>query len=461
VQSQTALLTIWVLIIGVPCASAQSTEVLLDGHRYTEAIAQLRDGASSGASAASLGEAHLRRGYALRDLARLQAALGTAYYTKRDTSAAARSGALTAYYVARYRVATPRTVGAADALRRLVRSEELPSTLQNRAQIWLGWAQYRDGNEDAAQDAWSRVSGTSAPAVAADLSFAHWRAGEPLPAVECGSEGADVAALRCRLWTAIRAEDWGRVSTLQGDLIQKERPAERTETFRTGEGGRYDVRFYDPGTLWVLAVSDFRAAAAAYRRADQDQSQLLAGLAALESRDYETARSALEAAGSAPYRPVYRAVLGEETGMPSATGALWTRGRKHGSAQVRSVWAQEASRYGAYEEAVRSYCNSQDAPENMRLALRLGRAALNVGLPETAYRLMSAPYPVNQNNDLQVIDPAYLATFAYAKFRVGPQYESELLRHINALRTRYPVASIAYDLAQGYYVPERAEGLAR
>jgi hypothetical protein len=439
----------------VQAVEAQSTDALLDAHRYTEAIAQLRDGPSSGAS---LGEAHLRRGYALRDLARLQAALGTAYYTKRDTSAAARSGTTTAYYAARHRVGASAT-GGEDVLRRLVQSGALPAALQARAQVWIGWAQYRDGNNAAAQERWSRASGTSTPAVAADLALAHWRVGEPLPALDCGADGSGIAALRCRLWAAIRAEDWGRAAALQEDLIQLERPAERVKTFRTGNGSRYDVRFYDPGTLWALALADFRAAAAAYERADQKHLQ--AGLAALEGRDYDAARSALEAAGRTPYRSIYRAALGEETGTPSSTDALWEKGQQSSNAQVRGVWAQEASLYDAYQGAVRSYCKSRDAPDNMRLALRLGRAALSASLPETAYRLMSDAYPVNQNNELQEIDPAYLATFARVKFRVGPRFESEILRHINALRVAYPTASIAYDLVQGYYVPERTEGLAR
>lgn len=459
-QKRDFLFPILMLAVGVSSVAAQSTEALLDANRYTEAIAQLRDGASSGASAASLGEAHLRRGYALRDLARLQAALGAAYYTKRDTSAAARSGTTTAYYAARHRVGTSAT-GGEDVLRRLVQSGALPAALQARAQVWIGWAQYRNGDDAAAQERWSRASGTSTPAVAADLALAHWRAGEPLPALHCGADGSGIAALRCRLWAAIRAEDWGRTASLQEDLIQKDRPAERSKTFRTEEGETYEIRFYDPGTLRGLAVADFRAAAAAYRKADRDPADLLAGLAALEGRDYETARSALGAAGDTPYRPIYRAVLGEKTGTPSGTSSLWEKGRQHSSAQIRAVWAQEASQFATYRKTVQSYCSTQEAPDNMRMALRLGRAALNAGQSETAYRLMSGPYPVSRNNDLRVIDPAYLATLARAKFRVGPQYESELLSHLDALYPRYPVASIAYSLAQGYYVPERTEGLAR
>jgi hypothetical protein len=438
---------------------AQSTEALLDDHRYTQAIAQLR---SEPSDAGSLGEAHLRRGYALRDLARLQAALGMAHYTKRDTSTAARSGAYTTYYAARYRVGASAT-GGEDVLRRLVQSGALPAPMNARAQVWIGWAQHTDGDSAAAQEWWSRASGTSDPAVVADLALAHWRAGEPLPALDCGADNEDgVVVKRCRLWAAIRAEDWGRAASLQKELIQKGRPAERVKTFRTGNGSSYDVRFYDPGTLWALVAADFQAAAAAYRKADQEQSNLLAGLAALEGRAYETARSALRAAGDTPYRSIYWAVLGEETGMPSSTGAFWEKGRQGSSnARVQSVWAQEASSYDSYQQAVRSYCKSQKPPSNMRLALRLGRAALNVGLPETAHRLMGSAYPVNQNNDLREIDPAYLAAFARVKFRVGPQFESEILRHINALQTAYPIASSAYDLAQGYYVPERTEGLAR
>jgi hypothetical protein len=408
-----------------------------------------------------LGEAHLRRGYALRDLARLQAEVGAAYYTKRDTSAAARSGTPTAYYAARHQLASPAASGGETALRRLVQRGALPTALQARAQVWLGWAQYRDGEEAAAKERWVRLESASDPAVAADRVLAHWRAGEPLPALDCGSGGTEIATLRCRLWTAIRAEDWDRATSLQRELIQQERPAERTKTYRTEQGDTYEVPFYDPGTLWVLAVADFRAGAAALRRADGDQSNLLAGLGALEGRDHETARSALDAAAAGSYRAVYRAVLGEETGTPSATGALWKKGRQNSNVQIRSVWAQEASRFDSYRSAVEDYLEDRDPPDNMRRALRLGRAALNVDRPETAYRMMNAAYPVNQSNDLRAIDPAYLAMFARTKFRIGPQYESEILRHINAIRAAYPVASTTYSLAQGYYVPERTEGLTR
>lgn len=458
-QPRTAVLTILMLAAGVSGVVAQPAKTLLDAHRYTEAIDQLRGGTD--ATPMVLGEAHLRRGYALRDLARLQAEVGAAYYTKRDTSAAARSGITTAYYAARHQLAAPTGGDGAQALRRLVQRGALPAALQARAQVWLGWAQYRDGEEAAAKERWARLESASDPAVAADRALAHWRAGEPLPTLTCGSGGTEIATLRCRLWTAIRAEDWDRATSLQGELIQQERPAERTKTYRTEQGDTYKVRFYDPSTLWVLAVADFRAGAAALRRADGDQSNLLAGLAALKGRDHETAGSALDAAGATAYRAVYRAVLGEKTGTPSATGSLWKKGRQHSTVRVRSVWAQEASRYESYRSAVRDYFETQDAPDDMRTALRLGRAALNVDRSETAYRMMNAAYPVNQNNDLRAVDPAYLATFARAKFREGAQYESEILRHVEAFRTEYPIASIAYSLAQGYYVPERTDGLVR
>lgn len=461
--ARSVIFCILILVAGAPGVVGQSTEDLLDDHRYSEAIEKLREGGTSGPAASALGQAHLRRGYALRDLARLQAEVGAAYYTKRDTSAAARSGALTTYYATRYRLASSAEKADASALRRVSRMKDLPSPFPSRAQVWVGLAQHRKENGTAARETWSRASSASNPSVAADRALAHWRAGEPLPALDCEAAGGEnVAALRCRLWAAVRAEDWTQVAVLQMKLIDAEHPADETRTFRTEGGDPYEVSFYDPGTLWALAVADFRAAAAAYRTATEGRASLLAGLAALEGRDYDAARVSLEAAGQNAYRSVYRAVLGAETGSPSPVEALWAEGGDHRSARVRAVWAQEASTYAPQQEAVRTYCENQNPPkENMQLALRLGRGALNVGQPETATRLLQRSYPVSRSNDVREIDPAYLATFAWAKFAVGPRYESDVLRHLNALSGEYPIAAAAYDLAQGFYVPERTEGRVR
>jgi hypothetical protein len=112
---------------------------------------------------------------------------------------------------------------------------------------------------------------------------------------------------------------------------------------------------------------------------------------------------------------------------------------------------------------VHAYCETkaQDPPNGSNEALRLGRAALTIGAPEIALTLLKAAYPATDHNDVQVIGPAYLATFAQAKFRAGRRYQNQVLSHLSALLDAYPITSVVYDLAQGYFIPERREGNVR
>jgi hypothetical protein len=435
---------------------AQSLQDLLRTHQYSEVIEAL-GAEASGVQAYRVGQAHLQRGSVLRDLADLQARIGAAYYTERDTSADARSTPWTAYYAARYRHAATGQ-GGTQVLRELVREGSLPSGYAPRARVWMAQARYRNGDDAAARQTWQSLQGRPDPALAADVALAQWQVGDGIPAVECDSGAERPAALRCALWQAIRAEAWDRVLDLQNELLSRNRPADEVAEFED-----YSVRFYDPGTLYVLAVADFRQAAAAFGRVSGQQenaARLLGGYSSLLGRDYAAARSALDAT-SHSYRIVYQAALETETGGPGAAESLWQQARQN--EQARVLWAETASPYEAQREAVASYCESQaqSPPEEMQPALRLGRAALSVDRPHIAYQLLDVAYRVSDANDLRVIPPAYVAVFAHAKFRIGRRYSTEVLRHLNALRQEYPVASIVHDLAQGFYVPENTSGNVR
>jgi len=455
-QKKAIAILVFTLVLAVSTVYAQSAQELIRTHQYTAAISQV-GAEASGARAFWLGQAHRQRGDALRDLARLQAHLGAAYYTERAEEESARDTEWTAYYAARYQVALNPTGKGAAQLQTLAGSGNLPSGYAPRAQVWVGYQQHAQGSPEAARATWAGITRT-APGVQADLAWAHWLAGEPLPALRCGS-GSSPAARRCALWAAVRAQNWTRVAEVQEQLLNATRPADEVAQFED-----YAVRFYDPGTLWALAAADFRAAAAAYQRATgqrEDQAALLAALCAVDGRDYEAAQSLLDAAMNHPLRAAYRAVLAQETG--ASAGAGFNAVRQNENAGVRAVWAELAAPYPAQRDAVQTYTErqAQNPPERMNPALRLGRAALTLGAPGDAYAILSSAYPTTRNNDLQAISPAYLATFARAKFQRGRQYQSQVLSHLNALQQALPVVSIIYDLAQGYYVPERRTGNVR
>jgi len=432
---------------------AQSPEALLRTHQYTEAISALR-GAETGEEALKLGQAHMRRGYFLRDLARLQAQVGARYYARRDTSSSARSTPWSEYYAVRHRMAAGMTEGAMETLRRMIEQRSLPAGYVDRAHVWIGMLQYRNGNRDAAQKTWGSVS-ESSPAVAADRAQAYWWTGKTLPTLRCGGQEETPAEIRCALWDALQKESWERVAGLQDRLIEMERPTDEVASFED-----FSARFYDPGTLRLLAITDFRAAAAAYERAQtQDNAMLLAGIAALEGRDYQEALSAMNQTPNS-LSAVYQATLAEVSGNKEKAAQHWRKIKQTNSSQVRAVWAEEAASFESQRASVQDYLEkvAQDVPESREVVLRLGRAALTADVPETAYKLLDAAYPVAESNDLRSIDPAYLSTIAHAKFRLGPQYREEVLRHLNALRQAYPVSSIVDDLTRGFYVPEDVGG---
>jgi len=433
--------------------SAQSPEVLLRTHQYTEAVNALRD-AETGEELLRLGRAHVRRGYFLRDLARLQARVGARYYARRDTSPSARSTPWSGYYAVRHRVAAGMTEGVISTLRRMIQRGSLPAEYVDRARVWIGMVQYREGDQDAAQKTWRSVAENS-PAVAADRAQAYWWAGKSLPTLRCGVQKETPSELRCALWDALKGESWDRAADLQDRLIEMERPTDEVASFED-----FNVRFYDPGTLRLLAIADFRAAAAAYKRAqDQDNAMLLAGIAALEGRDYQEAQNALSQT-SHSLSTVYQATLAEVTGNEEEAAQYWRKMRQTSNSQIRAFWAEEAASFESQRASVQGYLEKmvQDVPESREVVLRLGRAALTTDVPETAYGLLDAAYPVAESNDLRSIDPAYLATIAHAKFRLGPRYREEILRHLNTLRQAYPVSSIVDDLARGVYIPEDVRG---
>lgn len=456
-----SLISLCVLaILGLmPEVHAQSAAELLRTNRYTEAIEQLR-GAEKGPEAFQLGQAHMRRAYVLRDLARLQAQIGAAYYTARDTSEEFRSTPWSQYYAARYWVAIGAREVTQQSFRTIVDDRKLSAEYSSRSRIWIGFLQHQNGNESAARDTWESVTGGSS-VIAADRALAYWRAGRPLPQLDCEAGEDDPAALRCSLWEALQQEDWSRLTDLQGRLLNGNHLIDEVATFED-----FGVRFYDPGTLKVLAITDFRAAAAAYQQVSGEkerQATLLTGVCAVEGRDHQTARLALQDV-SHPFATVYRAVLEQEAGRDSDARRLWRTARTQAeNAAERAVWAQEGAPYKIQTDPIRAYIEkkAKSPPERKSIALRLGRAALSLGNPEAAYRFLDANYQVGQSNDLRSLDPAYLVVFAHAKFRLGPRHREEVLRHLNALREWSPIASGIDDLARAFYTPEDTHGQSR
>jgi hypothetical protein len=398
------------------------------------------------------------RGYAFQDLARFHRHLGAAYYTGRRESENARPTPWTDYYAARYQAAVD-SVSDPSPLLAVLRSNSLSAGYSRRLRVWIAREQFQAGNTSAARETWAALADIRDPAVSADLALAQWQAGEDLSDLQCPSETNSVAGLRCILWESLRAENWSRVREIQRELINRTRPTDEIQRFED-----FSVRFYDPGVLQVLALADFRAAAAAYRQVSGSQKRnasILAVVSAVEGRDFEAARELLNAAPPHPLRSLYRAVWAQETGGTSTSG--FTSARQHQNRGIRAAWAESAAPYTTRQEAVRAYCNhlAESPPENMDQALRLGRAALTLGDVNVAYRLLQAAYPITQHNNLRVIDPAYLATFAHVKFHAGRRFSSQILSHLEVLQSEYPVASIVYDLAQGYFIPERRDGNVR
>jgi len=434
-------------------------ERLIRQHRYSAAIHTLMgarsdlDGHPDGVLT-TLGVAHLQRGYLLRDLATLQAAIGAEYYALRQDSQRATPSPWTAFFVGRHRFALRQTQQALQAFQAAADNARLPTLYRNRARLWLAASHQRAGHTREATAAWAAVDADGQAVLVADRAYARWQLGQTeIP--DCGP-GRDVslAALRCTLWAAIRKKEVTALQRLQNSLLEDDTPDQEVIV-----GGDYVLRFYDPATLDMLAAADFVMAMEAFRRvqgrtAHQD-ALLYAGISAYESGHYDTARSLLNETNH-PLAVVYLGALDYVAGNREAAQQQWARAQA-GPSEIVIAWAEVASRFASEHEAVRVTARKHRhaAMQSQRAARMLGRAYLRIGRSRDALRVLDAPYPSAYHNDLDRIEPGYLVTLAEAEFMAGRQYYPALRSHLASLVDVYPITEGVLYLAQAFTLPER------
>ena len=456
IKSANFLITVFLCVAGV--VSAQEAKSFFDEHQYTRAIQALL-GKSADLSGLSdvelylLGGAHMRRGYFLRDLAALQALAGRDYYFGRDTSKAAKPLAWTPYFLGRYLFELGQYEQALRALQRAGRNTALSKEYIGRSQIWIGACQHRLGKATEAANSWKNAGAT----LAGELAYARARLGQKSEA-NCGA-ASGVPASRCRLWSVARpGVALAELNKLQAALLN----AAAADVEQRIDAD-YTQKFYDPATPLVLAHADFIAASEAFSRVKDpkglDQANYFAGVCAFEAGEYERARAFLQKTGMAQ-RDIYLGGLDYLNNQREAAEQKW-RPLQNANVQTALEWAEVASRFSKKPEAIMEVYQKYQttASDKMDLALRLGRALLQIGRYDEAVELLETAYPALYRDKLRHIEPAYLITLACAKYRLKARYYAqEILGHINGVCEAYPAARTVYDLAQGVFTPTQIRG---
>lgn len=453
-------LVLLAMVPAPPVQAQQRAERLVRAHQYSDAIRSLRRGGTGGLSEQEwgvLGVAHLRRGYLLRDLAAFQSQLGALYYHKRATSRDVTRSPWTSYFLGRYLVEQAECKEARGAFQKALKEPTLAGSYHERARIWTAVCDALEGKEAAAKSSWDAVTVGEDAVVAGELAYARWSATGEMPVVRCGSRGgATTAASRCRLLFGIQSVRIDELYALQQRLLRSGAPDQEQLI-----GGNYTLRFYDPATLDLLARADFVAAMDAFSRVSGPQPKFFAGVSAYEAGLKVRARGFLRASGQ-PLAPVYLGALDYLSGNTETAERQWQHARQ-GEAEAEALWARVASRFPALRDQVRSAAKGlrRNAAGNPGLAHELGRALLAAGDAGTALAVMESAYPTEYNNQLDRIEPGYVATLAHARFMAGRAYYPAVRAHLAALATAYPISLGVLDLAQSYTAPELTTGKKR
>ena len=444
-------------------ALAQKAEQLVRGHRYTEAIETVRGSRASLDGLADrdlsvLGIAHLQRAYFLRDLAALQIDVGQAYYAMRLTSEDVAPTPWTTYFLGRYLYDQGLTEQALAHFEASIDAAPLPDEYRRRARLWAAACHARRGRIRQADAAWNALSVEGNATLAGERAYAQWTTGQAETPV-CGQRRATSAgALRCRLWAGIQNNDITAFRPVQQRLLTEDLPDRKTEI-----GDDFALRFYDPATLRMLATADFVAAIEAFSHVGGERGRrealLYAGISAYEAGLYAQARSFLDATDH-PLRAVYLGALDYLDGDRDAAAQQWTQARS-GERLVEIEWASVASRFETEHDAVRAVVVKHQEGTGQRAARLLGRALLEIGQPAEALRLLEAAYPAQYHNELDRIEPGYMATLNRAQFASGRRYYPALRSHLAILIDAYPVAARVLYLVQAYTLPERTTGKKR
>lgn len=442
-------LVILLLLLNSLVALAQDFNQLLKQKQYNAVIRPLISKLVLSESEAFLLIRALKyRAELFRDLSAVQARIGYAYHQQRDTSRVVARDPYNSYFLGRYCLATGDFKTGKRMLHKSIALQTTPEEFRQRSVIWLGVAEFKLGNVLEADKAWQKAV-SQKPGLVYESALASWI---------CKKSAARGTGLAVEapwsFWSPARPGAGPAAAENKETWIIESHPS-----IVYSVRGEYDLKFYDPSVLYVLAQSDYGAALDVLAKIKMRKPELeySAGMLSYEVVDLQAAKRYLAMAGAArPETAWYQAAVDWELGNHEPLSRLWSTAEQISNNSLLLTVFDVCSRYNELHEQVWSlYLKTADRfkSSDVDIAIVLARCLQRLGKSEQALELLSAKYPVKQS-DLKYLSPSYLAVLSDIQFGLGKSYHKEVSNHLAYLMDMYPLVTDLYDMLQAFRTPE-------
>ena len=446
IKSQRAI--ILCLLIGV-VASAQDFDQLLKQKQYNAVIRPLINKPElSDLDAFLLIRALKSRAELFRDLLAVQARIGCAYHQQRDTSRVAARDPYNGYFLGRYWLEMGDFKTGKRVLQKYITLQTTTEEFRQRAAIWLGVAEFKLGNVLEAGKAWQKIV-SQKPGLVYELALASW-----ICKKTATSETGLPADAPWSFWSPARPVAGPAAAANKEAWISASHPS-----IIYSVRGEYDLKFYDPSVLLVLAQSDYNAALDILAKIKIRMPELehSAGMLCYEAADLSAAKRHFTTAGNArPETAWYLAAVEWELGNQEPLSHLWLTIDQINHVPLLLTIFDICSRYKEFTDKVwAQYLKTTDRfkGSDTEKTLALSRCLQRMGKSEQALQLLLQKYPVVQS-ELKILTPSYLAVLSDVQFSLGRNYHDEVTNHLADLKERFPIVSGLYDMIQAYRTPE-------
>jgi tetratricopeptide (TPR) repeat protein len=266
----------------------------------------------------------------------------------------------------------------------------------------------------SAASAWTATI-TSAGGKSWQQGITDWRVGKVVASPACPPGQS-----ACALLAALLGGDLAAIVQGQGVLARSK--ADYTYTASV-KGRPFDIQFYDPVNLYLLAEADFALASRILERSPDEK--LGRGIALLRAGQLAQAETWLRAvvAGGGPAAPIAAAYLGETLYRSgNKTGAEQSWGSAVGPAE--RIMLDSRSALGFDDSAALRRFKADSVQGLQRMSGRadavfLARALLRHNRPTEALLVLEAFSRASERTDLNRVKPGVLVLFSRARYMTG------------------------------------------
>ena len=388
-----------------------------------------------------LGSSYMLRATFFEQMHRLQIAIGTAYYTRRDTSQGFVSIPVNDYYLGRYLFEDAKFAAASDRFSEIATVLNIDTPIRQKAAIWKAAIGTRIDGVHAAES-FASLTQDLAEAdadVRLELAFAQSREDHGATGVPAVRAVPDHDPDYRLVWFAARNRLLTTMSQGTEPLIANPRP-----DFVYNVDEEFSVSFYDPPLFDVLAYADYTAALAAFEQVSGNKEMAtFGGICAYAIGDYEVATRLLTAAGTDRAR-IYLSLIESEDPESAVEPNL-------SSNRARIEWAALTGRGQALLDLVK--VDETEVLQDRLTLQAVSLALIEAGAGAEVVKLVGSVYPLHRRKDdriyptLTAIETAAVLSLPDGDFRI-------VLTNLYGLIKAYPVVANVFDMAQGLAAPD-------